>query len=512
MRTLLAWALLCAVVGCADRSTRPSSSGALAPIPAGPDPLVLRVSRDGGLVSALRYPALDSLVWKSSYRVPPLASVLGFQPDDGYLSAVDTSGRPVRLDLRLGAVAVPGSSGGSQHASADGAVMYALNVDGDVARYTPVGDKWSMTPTVAPAAIIPLEDESLVLAEVQDNSLLLRRVRPPDTTVVDSMRIDIPVAEGSVHGFTVGDRMFLSVGAHVLALRTRDFVRDVDVELDAPIRAMVSSPSGDRVYALIGDSRKVQVVDRFEGQVAATIALPAEPRDLRMDPLGRVLLARGDDSTAWVIDVGTSALVGAVRTSWRGDLPLVLPDGAVALARGDTVVFASSIDLGDVRTLPEGGKDLWYVMRWNGFRPRAAGLDQPVRFRASTSEASSAAMAGILAEDSARQAAASAGQTTSAIGSADSAPRTDADADQTDRGRAEPLGFTVQFAAVLSEETARATAAGISVGGRVPRIATSVRGSATLYRVVMGPYATRDDAEAAGKASGQTYWVFEGAP
>lgn len=463
-------------------------------------------------MSALTYPALDSVVWRSSYRVPPIASVLGYHPDDGYLSAVDTSGRPVRLDLRLGAVTIPGSAGGSQHASADGAVMYALNAEGDVARYTPVGDRWAITPTSAPAAIVPLQDGSLVIAEIAGESLRLRRVRPPDTTVVDSMDVAIPLTLASIHGFTVGDRMFISAGSHVMAVRTRDFVRDVDVDLKSPIRTMVSSPSGDRVFALLEDARELQIVDRFEGRVVETIELPGTARALRMDPLGRVLLAQGDDSTAWVIDIGTSTLVGPLRTSWRGDLPLVLPDGAVALARGDTVVLASSIDLGEVRTLPEGGKDTWYSMRWNGFRPRAAGLDQPVQFRASGGGASSRAMAGTLAEDSARQAAARAAQGDDAVAQADrgsdSAPASPAAVTR----RVEPLRFTVQFAAVLSEELARAAAAKISVDGRVPRIATSVRGSRTLYRVVLGPYATREEAEATGKASGTTYWVFEGAP
>jgi cell division septation protein DedD len=70
----------------------------------------------------------------------------------------------------------------------------------------------------------------------------------------------------------------------------------------------------------------------------------------------------------------------------------------------------------------------------------------------------------------------------------------------------------VQFAAVLSEALAREAAAGISVDGRTPRITTSVRDGRTLYRVAMGPFASRGEAEQAGRASGKAYWVFEGAP
>jgi cell division septation protein DedD len=72
--------------------------------------------------------------------------------------------------------------------------------------------------------------------------------------------------------------------------------------------------------------------------------------------------------------------------------------------------------------------------------------------------------------------------------------------------------FTVQLAAVLTEALAQQAASGIEVEGRRPRITTSVRDGRTLYRVVLGPYPSRDDAERVGKATGRPYWVFEGAP
>ena len=508
MRTLLAWALVLLVAGCADRSERPSSTGALASIPAGPDPIVLRVSRSGGLISALSYPALDSVVWRSSYRLPPLARVLGYNADDGYLSAVDTSGRPVRLDLRLGAVEISGSEGGAMHASADGAVIYAVNAEGDVARYTPVGDRWTLTSRVAPTALVPLLDGSLVIAEVVADGVTLRRVRPPDTAVVDSLHIAGDTDAGSVYGVTIGDRMFLSTGSRVIALRTRDFVQDVDVNVGAPVRAFVTSPSGDRVFVLVRGEREVRVVDRFEGRVVNTVELPGNALDLRMDALGRVLVVRGENNAAWIVDVGTSAVVGEVKTEWRSDLPLVLPDGAVALVIGDTVSLTSTIDLGVVRTIPDGARDSWFAMRWNGFRPRAKGLDEPVRFRASSGgRASSEAVAGTLEGTGGDSVTGS-----DSVGKVPIVPPTTGDHRRDEPARVRSAVFTVQFAAVLTEELAREAAAGISVEGRAPRIATTVRDDRTLFRVVLGPYPSREDAERVGKASGRGYWVFEGAP
>lgn len=504
MRTPLAWALLVVLSACADRPERADGAGALAPIPAGPDPIVLRVSQAGGLVTALSYPGLDSVVWRSTYRVPPLERALGYDPEDGYLTAVDTAGRPVRLDLRLGAVAIPGAAGGQAHASADGGTVFAINVEGDVARYTPVGDRWSVSASAE--GLVPLRDGSLILAQRDAaDRLRLRRVRPPDTIVVDSLDITVSAARGTVRGVALGDRVFLSAGSHLLSLRTRDFVQDVDVNVGGAIQAFVPSPSGDRVFVITAGRNDVSVVDRFSGKVASRIALPAAPRDLRVDPLGRVLLVRGDADVVWVIDVGSADLVGAVRSAWRGDLPLVLPDGVIALVHGDTVALTSALDLGLVRSVPEAANDFWYAMRWNGFRPRATGLDEPVRFRASGESARSAgapSVRGASGDDSAESTAAAEGPppvTRDSAAGIVSAP-------------ARSAGFTVQLAAVLSEELAQQAASGLLVDGRAPRIATSVRDGRTLYRVVLGPYPSRDEAERVGKATGRTYWVFEGAP
>src|SRR5690606_31004539 len=115
-------------------------------------------------------------------------------------------------------------------------------------------------------------------------------------------------------------RMFLSAGSQVMAVRTRDFERDVDVDLDEPVRALTTSPSGDRMFALVQGSNDVLVVDRFEGKVVSRIRIAGPTSELRMDPLGRVLLVRGEDASAWVVDIGTASVVGLVRTEWRGDL------------------------------------------------------------------------------------------------------------------------------------------------------------------------------------------------
>jgi hypothetical protein len=67
----------------------------------------------------------------------------------------------------------------------------------------------------------------------------------------------------------------------------------------------------------------------------------------------------------------------------------------------------------------------------------------------------------------------------------------------------------VSFAAVLAEQKARELAAGISVNGVRPRVVAAPSGSTTIFRVVLGPYSTREEADRVGRDAGRQYWVYE---
>ena len=66
--------------------------------------------------------------------------------------------------------------------------------------------------------------------------------------------------------------------------------------------------------------------------------------------------------------------------------------------------------------------------------------------------------------------------------------------------------------ALLVAEKARDLAAQIRVGTENARVVTAMRDGSTIYRVVMGPYATREEAERIGRESKQSFWVYEGGP
>jgi cell division septation protein DedD len=494
------------------------------------------------------YPDVDSVVWRSSERAPALQRVLAFDAESGVLAVLDARGVPTRLDLRLGTVR-PAGKAPLDPVVADGAVFYGVGGDGAITRLTPSGEEWKVRVAGPVQALVPQRDGSVLAAGARGGTGWIWALRPPVQRVGDSTAVP---GGGRALRTGTADRVYFAAGEELLGVRARDRQPGAPIALAAPIRSAVSTPSGDRLYVLTDRAGELAVVDRYAERVANGIVLPGPVRELRMDPLGRYLLARPErGDSAWIVAVGTDRLVGAVRGSWRDDLPLVLPDGAVATVRGADVVLADAATLQDRRTVAGGAGDLWHLVSWNGFRPRSAELDRPASFgggeRAPTTAVDSVApVDGAAPADTAtvpepepapaesttapvrpsvppptasaavrpprRVAAESAGEVAQVR---DPQPRAEQQPRRGDTGARRPAGsrgFTVQFAAVPSEGEARQALTGLRLTGPAPRVVPATKNGATFYRVVSGPYPSRAAAEQAARATGRSHWIYVGAP
>ncbi len=138
-----------------------------------------------------------------------------------------------------------------------------------------------------------------------------------------------------------------------------------------------------------------------------------------------------------------------------------------------------------------GAKEFWYFFAWDGFRPRAQGLDQPVTFPGETTDSLAAS---------------------STASSTSPAPITPDTTPTPPVVQPSTSGFTVSFAALLTAEKAQQLANTINVGGVTAHVVTTTTSGSPIYRVVMGPYPTRDEAVKVGRASKREYWVYEGSP
>ncbi|MCU0633996.1 MAG: SPOR domain-containing protein, partial [Gemmatimonadaceae bacterium] len=329
--------------------------------------------------------------------------------------------------------------------------------------------------------------------------LSLRLVRPPGVEVEDSARVTAALAVTT----SVGDRIYFADGEALHAIRPRGVEAVARIGVGDPVVAAVATPSGDRVIVVAEGAERLSIIDRFEGKVADRIDLPGAARDVRMDPLGRVVLARAaTGDSAWVVSLANGAVVGAVATGWRADLPFVGADDRIALLRGGDVVFVSLESLAEAGRVARGGADYWFPMRWNGFRPRAAGLDQPVRFRAGTmrsdSMADSAVMLGVPSDSASPPPDTASG--TLAVPAAritESRPAS---------------RFYVVLGSATSAAEARDSAARVSVAGARGRVLSARSAGGPVHLIVLGPYGSRAAADDVRRVIGPRAWVTEERP
>ena len=525
MRTIVVLAFVLVACGRPDRSNAtarhdtPSASSST-----GPDQIILRSPRSGGAVRAYRYPQLDSVIWTSGSDAAAPGRILAFDADAGSLAYVDTNGVPGRIDLRSGTIGAATRAKLTSVASSDGWSIYGIAANGSVTRLTPSGD-WSFEPAKRARLVLPQQDGTLLVLTDHGDDLGVIRIRPPDSDVTDSAAV--PDAPRILHA-QVGDRVYFGVDSSLIALRGRSLQVGTPLQLSDRIRAVAPTPSGDRLFIATDSSRTLSVVDRYRDQIERSIELPGTVSALRMDPLGRYVLARSTKGdSAWVVAVGTARVIGSVSTDWRDDLPLVAPDGALLLALGDEVKIVDGETLRPRSDVRGGAKDFWHVIIWNGFRPRAGELDQPVTFAnsdsdsvavADTSDTTGAVPTPKPPIDTAKGQTV-AGQTIAPRTPRAPIPRPAPSRLPADTGAAAPAaqpprarGWIVSFAAFVSEGPARQRAAIISVEGQKARVVAGETNGTTIYRVVLGPYPTKADAERIGRESRQSFWVYEGTP
>ncbi len=527
----LAFALVLTACSAADdRGATPASAGSL-----GPDAIVLRVPALGGAARAYRYPSLDTVIWSTKAAMPAQVHPLAFSIDAGTLTLTDGAGLPWRLTLGSGSLERALATPLGETVSLDGSGIFGTSGGAVLRLTTSDATPWQVRSTASLSQLQPLRDGGVLLIGQRGNETVLTRYRPPGTTAIDSAVLRGKARLISAAG---GDRYYLSDGpSRLVSVRARDLEELGTISLGDSIIATASSPSGDRVYVLGRDAKvaRVQVINKYADEVVAKIPVPADASALRMDPLGRYVLVRHSATRDSVIVIGiaTDNVLGRFASPWRADLPLVFPDGRIASLRGNDVVMLTAGDFAPASVVTGGAKDIWTVVQWNGFRRRAG--DTPLR------------ASGMLADTSRRQR-----QDSAATRAAAQLPRTDstaggdsiakrqsradsirqelaradsirraalARADSTAKARAAPeisteLGergsFVVQFAALKAEGPAKQLASAISSKGTKAHVAMTSTNGIVLYRVILGPFRSRSDAERAGQAAGRDYWVFEG--
>lgn len=253
-----------------------------------------------------------------------------------------------------------------------------------------------------------------------------------------------------------GDVVAAAVDSGVLLFDPADPGRAQFVKLKPSPSLLAVAPAEHRVYA--ADERgRLMVLNRFERKVVRRIRLPARAAELRLDPLGRLLLvrpARGD--SIWVVDLVHNEMRATLPGRWRGDLPTVAPDGSILLVQERDVVALAADSFVVTGRVEGGAADYWFAAAWD---PRRPALE--------------------LVSDTGTPPPAQPAQ----------------------------QEVFVQVSSTSNQLWAEDLARSLRQAG-MEALVLPPSLEEERYRVVLGPYRTREEAEAIGRKLGRAFWIF----
>ena len=425
----------------------PSSSRGVASVS------VLRIPREGGLAQLYRVPALDSADWKPADKLPPVDRPLGADPEQGLVFVLDRKNNVVALDLDTRRVRTYLENIRYATLGPDGA-LYAVDTAGSVVqlvRRTPVRFRSK------------LQGEPTQLYGTMDGALLARL--GGDKPALEYLGSDqaptsIPLPRGQIAFSFLGDLVAVAAdtAAVLYAPQQKSEPRSFPVSGDA--RAVMFSPSGHRLYVARA-AAPLLMLDRWDGTQLREIALPGPARELRGDMYGRWLLVRPEQGdSVWVVDVGTGQYLGSTTARWTDDLPAIVPPRTLLVRRGADL---AALDLSapgftELGRIERGAADFWLPIAW-----------QPAQDTELPFQADSAALAAA------------------------------------DTGPARPSVY-LQVSSSQNPVWANELSAKLGAAG-LPASVLAPRRSEEVYRVVLGPYATREQAEATGRKIGMPSFI-----
>jgi hypothetical protein len=443
--------LLCAACGRSpDLATGslPASSKTVASVTA------LRIPREGGFARLYRVPALDSAPWKPAEKLPPVDRLIGADPEQGLVFLFDRKNNVVAVDLDTRRVRTFLENVRHATLGPDGA-LYAVDTGSAViqlVRRTPVRFRSKLQGK--PAELHGTMDGAL-LARLAGNKPALEFLgsdQPPTSTALP---------EGRVASSFLGDEVAVAADTAVVLYTPQNKSKPRVIPIEGDARDVLFSPSGHRLYVARA-AAPLLILDRFEGIRLREIELPGPARALRGDLYGSWLLVQPEKGdSVWIIDVGTGKYLGATATRWTDDLPAVAPPHTLLVRRGADLVALDLAASGIAETgrVEGGAADLWLPLAWHPAQEN----DIPV-------EADSLNLA--LADSAA------AGRPSVYLQVSSSQNPT--------------------WASELSEKL---RAAGLPASVLTPRR------SEEAYRVVLGPYATREQAEETGRKLGMPSFI-----
>jgi DNA-binding beta-propeller fold protein YncE len=414
---------------------------------------LLRIDPDGGRPELYHLPDLAPLDWRAEDRFGKVRDLIGNVSEPPQAILLDRSGKLTAMRLESGRTRTVVEDAAMAVVSADG-LLYSVDSTGlpwTVGRRTP--ERYRASFNQVPDRLWAGAGGWLV--GLDSSAPALQVLGVSDTLAV------IPIESGAVAAAPWADLIAVATDSAVWLYDPYSNAKPSRVGGIRGATSIAFSPSGHQLY--VAAQNRLVVVDRFAARIRTTVSLPGAAVALRPDPLGRWLLVRpASGDSIWVVDLDRDGLSGTAAGEWSDDLPLVAPRNVLVARDGQAITAhdLSSSGLPETGRVDAAAGSLWLAVPWSPIREDPA--------------------AAALAQDS------------SAVPVSDSA-------------QGERVYLQVSSSRNpdwASELVKKLAAAGLDASILKPASDTDP------YRVVLGPYPSRDAAEQSGRTLGMPYFVI----
>jgi hypothetical protein len=449
-RSLAALLLLASACGTSPQTTQlreaVAAQGAGSPAKA----VAFRFATQRGADARLyNLPGLEEVSWR--FDTPGLVAdrVLGFADDDDLVYVLTRAGTVAALDLNSGHARILDSSVVRAAATTEGRVVL-IRADGTIAslegrRATPLGH---LPKGATAAGLWGATGDGALVALKDTGGRAIRAVAG------GALAPPHRVPNGSLAVGPWGDLAAVATDSGLVVIDLERGTANRRVRVEGAPTAIAFSASGHRIFVATAKPALV-IVDRFELRALDDIPLPAPVTALRAEPFGHYLF--GQTANGLIAISESDHAVRRMAGTWAPDLPAAAPDGTILVRQGTDVVALGARDLALRGRVRDASRDQWLVAEWDPRRP-------------------------------ALQLAAGA--------SPGAATTTSTDQD-----------IFVQVSSTSNPQWAEDLARDLRLAGMKASVLPPQLQD-EMYRVVIGPYGSRDEAEAIGRKLGMPYWIF----